>query len=103
MDPASCILYLLFLMLSSFFAATETAYASVSKVRMRTLADKGNKKAIIASNKIESVQLRIANILKEKQTQQHQLQINAAWSEHNRIVRGNPVRVYSGMKFSRKI
>ena len=32
-------------MLSSFFAATETAYASVSKVRMRTLADKGNKKA----------------------------------------------------------
>ena len=45
MDPASCILYLLFLMLSSFFAATETAYASVSKVRMRTLADKGNKKA----------------------------------------------------------
>ncbi|MBO5253997.1 MAG: HlyC/CorC family transporter [Clostridia bacterium] len=45
MDPASCILYVLFLMLSSYFAATETAYAAVSKVRMRTLADKGNKRA----------------------------------------------------------
>lgn len=45
MDPASCILYVLFLMLSSYFAATETMYAAVSKVRMRTLADKGNKRA----------------------------------------------------------
>ena len=45
---------------------------------------------------------KLANILKEKQTQQQQLQINAAWSEHNRIVRGNPVRVYFGMNFSRK-
>ncbi len=45
MDPASCILYVLFLMLSSYFAATETAYTAVSKVRMRTLADKGNKRA----------------------------------------------------------
>ena len=45
MDPASCILYVLFLMLSSYFAATETAYTAVSKVRMRTMADKGNRRA----------------------------------------------------------
>ena len=45
MDPASCILYVLFLLLSGYFAATETAYTAVSKVRMRTLADKGNKSA----------------------------------------------------------
>ena len=45
MDPASCILYVLFLLLSAYFAASETAYAAVSKVRMRTLADKGNKRA----------------------------------------------------------
>ena len=44
-DPASCILYVLFLLLSAYFAATETAYTAVSKVRMRTLADKGNKSA----------------------------------------------------------
>ena len=45
MDPASCILYMFFLLLSAYFAATETAYTAVSKVRMRTLADKGNKRA----------------------------------------------------------
>ena len=45
MDPASCILYVLFLMLSAYFAATETAYTAVSKVHMRTLAEKGNKRA----------------------------------------------------------
>ena len=45
MDPASCILYVTFLLLSSFFAATETAYTAASKVRMRSLADKGDKRA----------------------------------------------------------
>ena len=45
MDPASCILYVLFLLLSAYFASAETAYTAVSKVRMRTLADKGNKQA----------------------------------------------------------
>ena len=44
-DPASCILYVLFLLFSSYFAAAETAYTAVSKVRMRTLADKGNRRA----------------------------------------------------------
>ena len=51
MDPASSIpigsilLYVFFLLLSAYFAATETAYTAVSKVRMRTMADKGNKRA----------------------------------------------------------
>ena len=44
MDPASCILYL-FLLFSAYFACCETAYTAVNKVRMRTLADKGNKRA----------------------------------------------------------
>ena len=45
MDPSSCILYIFFLLCSGYCAAGETAYTAVSKVRMRTLADKGNKKA----------------------------------------------------------
>ena len=45
MDPASCILYIVFLMCSGYFACCETAYTAVSKVRMRTMADRGNKKA----------------------------------------------------------
>lgn len=45
MDPASCIMYVFFLLCSAYFACTETAYTAVSKVRLRTMADKGNKKA----------------------------------------------------------
>lgn len=45
MDPASCILFVCFLLCSGYFACCETAYTGVSKVRLRTLADKGNKRA----------------------------------------------------------
>ena len=45
MHPASLCLYVFFLMCSSYFACMETAYTAVSKVRLRTLADKGNKRA----------------------------------------------------------
>lgn len=48
MDPASCILYLFFLFCSGYCACAETAYTAVSKVRLRTMADKGNKQAIRA-------------------------------------------------------
>ena len=40
-------------------------------------------------------------ILEDKQLKAQQLQINNAWREHNRIVRGNPVRIYKGMDFRR--
>ena len=45
MDPASCTLFVFFLLCSAYFACCETAYTGVSKVRLRTLADKGNKRA----------------------------------------------------------
>ena len=45
MDPASLILYVFFLLSSAYFACAETAYTAVSKVRLRTLADKGNRRA----------------------------------------------------------
>ena len=36
------------------------------------------------------------------QQEQKEKQVNAAWREHNRIVRGNPVRIYEGEKFMLK-
>lgn len=33
------------------------------------------------------------------QKEQAAKQVNAAWREHTRIVRGNPVRTYEGAKF----
>lgn len=45
MDPYSCILYIFFLICSGYFACCETAYTAVSRVRLRTMADKGDKRA----------------------------------------------------------
>lgn len=45
---------------------------------------------------------KLAAILKNKQLEQAQLQINSAWREHNKIIRGNPVRTYTGQAFQRK-
>lgn len=42
---------------------------------------------------------KLSAILADKQLAQQQLQINNAWKEHNRIVRGNPVRIYEGKSY----
>ena len=38
-------------------------------------------------------------LLKERNDATKQKQVNDAWREHNRIVRGNPVRIYKDMSF----
>ena len=42
-------------------------------------------------------------MLKNQEADNKAKQVNDAWREHNRIVRGNPVRVYKGMEFKRKV
>lgn len=42
---------------------------------------------------------KLSDILKDRQMQQQKLQINSAWREHNRIIRGNPVRIYKDEGF----
>lgn len=44
---------------------------------------------------MEKLQEKLANLHQEQKAGQ----VNAAWREHNRIVRGNPVRVYEGEGF----
>ena len=39
MDPASCILYVFFLLASAYFACCETAFTAVSQTRLRTIAE----------------------------------------------------------------
>lgn len=41
-------------------------------------------------------------ILSQRELEEKQKQINSAWREHTKIVRGNPVRVYEGEGFKRK-
>lgn len=44
---------------------------------------------------MEKLQEKLADLQKEKEAKQ----VNTAWREHNRIVRGNPMRIYEGEKF----
>lgn len=44
---------------------------------------------------------KLNEILKEREDAAKQKQTNSAWREHNRLVRGNPVRCYKGMEFKR--
>ena len=44
---------------------------------------------------MEKLQGKLASLQKEQEAEQ----TNAAWREHTRIVRGNPVRTYEGEKF----
>lgn len=41
-------------------------------------------------------------ILSQRERAEKQKQVNSAWREHTKIVRGNPVRVYEGEGFKRK-
>lgn len=41
-------------------------------------------------------------ILSQSELEEKQKQVNSAWREHTKIVRGNPVRVYEGEGFKRK-
>ena len=42
---------------------------------------------------------KIESLIEKQNTKAAKEQTNNAWREHNRIVRGNPVRVYKGMGF----
>ena len=47
-DTYLLIILLILLLFSSFFSSTETALMSVNKIKLRSLADGGNKRAALA-------------------------------------------------------
>ncbi len=48
MDPALQIAIIVFcIIMSAYFSATETAFTTLNKIRVKTLAEKGNKKALL--------------------------------------------------------
>lgn len=42
---------------------------------------------------------KINAIIEQRITYEEKKQTNNAWREHNRIIRGNPIRIYKGMNF----
>jgi peptide chain release factor len=52
-------------------------------------------------NKQKAVR-RLQGILAAMEQEKADKQVNQAWREHTRIIRGNPVRIYEGLDFRRK-
>ena len=50
-------------MMSAYFSATETAFSSLNRTRLKTLAEKGDKKAVLANNLSEKYDKLISTIL----------------------------------------
>ena len=46
-DIVSLIIILICVMLSAYFSATETSFTSLNRIRMKNMADKGNKRAAL--------------------------------------------------------
>lgn len=46
--------------------------------------------------------LKLKKLLRQQKLAEQEQAVNAAWREHTRIVRGDPVRTYTGMAFLRK-
>ena len=66
MDPEQIImivLFIIFIFLSSFFSMSETAFLSVNKIRIRTLAEENNKKAQRVDKLLEDQDRLLSSIL----------------------------------------
>ena len=57
-DTYQIIILLILLALSAFFSSNETALMSVNRIRLRSLADEGNKRASMALDTVSYSHLR---------------------------------------------
>ena len=64
MSTTTCIFILaVCLLLSAYFSATETAFSSANSTRLKTLAEKGNKRAALACKLLEEYDKLLSTIL----------------------------------------
>ena len=63
-DPLPSIILMVFcILMSAYFSATETAFSSLNKTRLKALAEKGNQKALLALSLEEKYDKLISTIL----------------------------------------
>ncbi|MDR2150193.1 MAG: CNNM domain-containing protein, partial [Spirochaetaceae bacterium] len=66
MDPYSLStigLFTLLLVCSAFFSATETAFSSINKLKLKHLAHEGNRKAVLALELVEKYDKLLSTVL----------------------------------------
>ena len=62
-ETLSIIIILICLILSAYFSASETALSTFNKVKVKNLADKGNKKAKLVLNIADNYDTMLSTIL----------------------------------------
>ena len=62
-ETLSIIIILICLILSAYFSATETAFSTINKIKLKNLSDKGNKKAKLVLNIEENFDTMLSTIL----------------------------------------
>ena len=62
-DSISLIIIVLCVIMSAYFSATETAFSSFNKIRMKNMAEKGDKKAILVMKLAEDFDSLLSTIL----------------------------------------
>ena len=64
MDPAlQTVIIIICIIMSAYFSATETAFSSINKIRLKNLAEKGNKKAELVLTLSDNYDVLISTIL----------------------------------------
>ena len=62
-DTLSLIIILFCVVMSAYFSATETAFSSLNRIRVKNMAEKGNKKAKLVINMSENFDTMLSTIL----------------------------------------
>lgn len=62
-DSISLIIIIVCIVMSAYFSATETAFSSLNKIRIKNMAEKGNKKAVLVMKLSESYDSLLSTIL----------------------------------------
>ena len=62
-DSISLIIIMVCIVMSAYFSATETAFSSLNKIRIKNMAEKGNKKAALVMKLSESYDSLLSTIL----------------------------------------
>ena len=63
MDPIHLFIIVFCLIMSAYFSATETAFSTLNRIRVKTLAEKGNKKAILTLKLADNFDTLLSTIL----------------------------------------
>ena len=59
----SLVIIVICIILSGFFSATETAYSSLNRIRIKNMAEKGNKRAQLVLDQVEDYNSILSTIL----------------------------------------